>query len=278
MMEKLHAAGTQQTAFARIVDPLTYSNHRLLVGIALLAAAVHGVITLVATGNFFAAALQGFLVGLSSGAAWAFARELDPDHEASGLVAAAAGGVFALDWRVALVYIPLMFALRLVNRTGHGPAKFADTVIVVAAVALAGFTTTGVVAIIGAAAFLMDSILVKPLVRHRYAALVCALIAVFTLRGPFGWTETSVGAGLMGVMVLIVAFAWYTLRLDRVQTPADNGDELHLERVQSAMVIYTVGGALLVAAAGPAAVTSYWIIWASMTGPLVWAGVRAVQS
>jgi hypothetical protein len=151
------------------------------------------------------------LAGGSTFLSWALARELDPDQQASALVAAVAGGTWALVGMptALLPMLGLMLASRIVVETTGRRPLVGDLVAMVVLVAAISFTLLGWVMGFGlAVALYVDDRLAE---EHTRQALLAALAgavastAVVTLSGAVPESPPEVHpflAAMVGVLAL----------------------------------------------------------------------------
>jgi MFS family permease len=264
------APPTTITHTGRTLDPF-YRNHQLFFLIITVMGVFHGLWTLVSGGGFLTAVWAGFSAGLTGGLAWALARELDPDSERSALVSAAIGGALGVVFPALFPLAALLVLARVVNRITGLSALPSDTVVALGVTALAAYFGHWSLAAVGAGVFLLDALLVDPLLRHRWAALTSGGLAMVVLlwRGN-GPSPSLEGVGFGVALLVIVAFTWFLLSRREMTTPADDGSELYLERVQAGMAQAVLVGMLALLTGGAAAVFPYAALWAAMAGPVLW--------
>jgi len=119
---------------------LSISSNRLIVGLG--AVGVIAAAAVVLAGGPASAWWTPVYIALM----WALGREIDPDHEATALIAAVGGGLWVLagfDASAMTALLGLMFAARLtVNSTGRRPL-LTDYIVMGAMAAAISFTITG---------------------------------------------------------------------------------------------------------------------------------------
>jgi len=259
------------THLGRDLDPTRYPQHRWLIIIVALAGVAYGVFTLVTIGAFFAAVVAGLVAGVSATFAWVLARELDPDHPPSALVAAVVGGALGIAFPHVLGLAVLLMVARMVNCTTGLSATLGDTIFVLLLVAGAAFLINPLYAFIGALGFLLDGVLINPLPRHRVVAAVSALIGIAAVvYRPLGSPVAVTGLGVYLVAVTIVVFGWFLMTLPDVTCKGDHGGEVHRQRVQAAGFVQIIAAVLLIAWQGNVAVLALIPLWAAMLGPALW--------
>lgn len=264
----------QFTHIGRNLDP-RFVYHRYLLIVAVVAGALHGARALFTVGGLLPAWMAGVAGGLSVALAWILTRELDPDHHPAALVAGGVAVFFPLIWGYLLPLVALVMITRLANRSVGLPLRWTDTVSVLALLILAAALGWWPVALTGLIAFGLDAVMVEPLPRHRWVPLVLVAVLVpTTASASFSWGIS--GAGAFVVLLIVIAFGWYSLSRTAVSTLADNGSPLYLERVQAGMFLALVTGVLLLIGRGNAALVGLAPLWAAMLGPVVWYAWRMV--
>jgi hypothetical protein len=124
----------------RTLDPRLPSNVAIS-ALTLLAAAAGGVIALTADRSLW----LPILAGGATFATWGLGRELDPDHQATGLLAAIAAGalvLFGFDISILVTAAALLAARLVVETTGRRPLPGDLTAMVILASAVS-FTALG---------------------------------------------------------------------------------------------------------------------------------------
>ncbi|MEX1126371.1 MAG: hypothetical protein WEE53_11975 [Acidimicrobiia bacterium] len=191
----------------RPLDPRSPSNIAIS-GLTLLAGGVGGVIALTADQTLW-------LPILTAGAtfsAWALGRELDPDHEMTGLLAAIPAGVLVLlgfDVSILVTATVLMSARLLVESTGRRPLP-TDLAAMVVLAGVVSFTALGWVVGFGlAVAIYLDD---RMAVEHSNQAVIAAIGAavgaslVATLTGAFPQSLPAIRPPLtlaLGILALL---------------------------------------------------------------------------
>ena len=201
------------THLGRPVDPAYPTN---------VAIAVLSVATLIAVSLWqllylnseFMAALQqgGQLAGVVF-LTWALGREVDPDANTVAFLAivpAIALVVLVGAPDFSLLFLALLL-IRIVNRSLGLPAKRGDSVLVLALASWLACSGAWYGLMCTAVAFVLDSVLVNPLPRHRWFGLAAAVGVVWSQPRFLGVSQAwpgfvtgMVAAGGIGLLLLLL--------------------------------------------------------------------------
>ncbi len=201
------------THLGRPVDPAYPTN---------VAIAVLSVATLISVSlwrlfylhsEFMAALLQGGQLAGVVFLTWALGRELDPDANIVAFLAITPAVVLAVlvgTPNFSLVFLALLL-LRVVNRSLGVPAKPTDSSLVLLLASWLAWSGAWYVLMCTAVAFILDSVLVNPLPRHRWFGLAAAGEAVWTKSYVLvvsqswpGFVTAIVAAGGIGLLLLLL--------------------------------------------------------------------------
>lgn len=268
------------TSIGRPLDPTYPTNRAVLVSLAAVAVAF-GALALLRGDTAVAAAGVALRAALLMFGSWALAREIDPDHELAAFVAAAAALIAhaALGASELLLLFVALFLARIVNRSTGQAAKWTDSIGVLA---LAGYAAAQreapLVAAVAALAFALDAVLVRPLHRHAWFALLAVVLAIAVAVFGAPRADQSFPPGSIAALALL-ATGWCVLSIARrapVAAPGDtNGEALAARRVAAAVgVVWLVAAQSLAPYGSPAA----GVVWATMAGVALAAVVRAARS
>ncbi len=262
------------TSIGRAIDVRYASNRYILVASMLLAAAA-GAVTLVVGDTLAAAARAALLAGLAAFAAWALAREIDPDTTAS---AALAAPLAVLSLLVGEPFLGAVFAVllagRIVGRTTGLPLRPTDGVLVVGLAVYVAAAPFGVVAVGGLAlAAALDAALdAQPGWRRWLAPTVIGAggtAAVVAGEWP-GWTTPGIGA-----LALVLAAVVGTLAMRRgalTSTCDHTGEPIDPVRLRFTRVITLVVPLAYGVIGGEAAIAGLAPVFAAFAG----AGIAAI--
>jgi hypothetical protein len=246
-----------------------YPTNQAIAGLT-LAVAIAGFVIRRTTGTHPLESFTGGLVlAIGFFLAWAIARELDPDRDASAFVAAALSLIpQTMLGRPDLAgVLLLLLLLRIVNRTVGPAARPLDTIGILALVGVAVWRGQPVLALAAAGAFTLDAIL-DPTHRIHLAAAGASigLLGVGLSRFP-----AMTLASLTLVTGLALAAALPFLLLIRAsgspRTVSDIGGEpLRGKRVRAGqwLGLVALGGSILVG--GQAGLASLSPLWAALVG------------
>ena len=201
------------THLGRPVDPAYPTN---------VAIAVLSVATLISVSlwrllylhsEFMAALTQGGQLAGVVFLTWALGRELDPDANIVAFLAITPAVVLAVlvgTPNFSLVFLALLL-LRVVNRSLGVPAKPTDSSLVLLLASWLAWSGAWYVLMCTAVAFILDSVLVNPLPRHRWFGLAAAGEAVWTKSYVLvvsqswpGFVTAIVAAGGIGLLLLLL--------------------------------------------------------------------------
>lgn len=163
--------------------------------------------------GFMAALLQGGQLAGVVFLTWALGREVDPDANTVAFLAIAPAVVLVVlvgapDF--SLLFLALLL-LRVVNRSLGLPAKRGDSLLVLALASWLACSGAWYGLMCAAVAFLLDSVLVNPLPRHRWFGLAAAVGAVWSQSRFLGVSQSwpgfvtgMVAAGGIGLLLLML--------------------------------------------------------------------------
>lgn len=201
--------------------------------------------------------MGGSSLGLGIFLAWALARELDPDHPPSALLAAALAVLGGYSSGLFL----LLLGMRLVNRSPGTPARLLDSILVLA---LAWARPQS--AWLAAAAFWLDATLERPLRRH----FVFGAMAVYWMaRGSdlAGGPSPQLTWGL----ILCLSFLSLCLEQDGPRSRGDADDApLIGARVLAAQLLAVLCALLTTWWWQAAGIYSWWSLWSAVFSVVGW--------
>jgi hypothetical protein len=261
----------QYSNLGRDIDP-NYRTNLVIMILTPLSAVVAFVIAVVAGMGFGDAIVRAFFTAGATFAAWAFSREIDPDHDWSAFVAVGLAWIGCYIYRApvfgAFSLAMLMYALRMTNRVIGAPPTQVDTGIVLSTIAVTAFLNNWVVAWIGVVALLLDGLMVNKVKRHVAFAGIAALITLvrpFILTLPDMYTVSN--ENLILVVFISLAFFLTIAATRKVKTKTDTGNKsLNVPRVRAAMILTLAASIVSVLWNGDFGV--YWMypLWAAMLG------------
>jgi hypothetical protein len=258
------------TALGRAIDPINYRSNLYIVLLTPAAGIIAGLVTLINGGEFDAAVAAGFFTAAAVFIAWVYTRDIDPDHNASAFLAAAATLVVAPAFLAIPALAGLAVMLRVVSRIVGPVPRLLEYVGVLVLLVLVTPIDGGILAAAAAVGFLLDARLPQA---TRWAWLGVGVSVVLAVLGlswhPLPMTLPSVTYLLVG-LGLLVAFAvviWSSRRF--TSTCDDPTQPICAERIQAAMVMLAIIG-LLSMAGGDTLMQAYAPVWGSITGVLLW--------
>lgn len=257
----MSAALARVTAIGRAVD-LRHGSNRYAVAASAAAGAVGGVPALLDGEGLAAAIADAVVFGFAAFAAWAVAREIDPDRTVTGALAAP----FALAaLLIGEPYLAAAFAVlvmgRITTRTTGLPLKPIDGLLVVGLGAYVATTPFGLIAVGGLGlAVALDAAIDGHDGWRRWLALAVLLsgIAASVVGGE--WPQWSTpGPGAVALVVAAVVGAALMPREDPSSTCDHTGRPVDPARLRAGRTVtlvvalaYTiVGGGDAIAGLGP---------------------------
>ena len=246
-----------------------YPTNRAIAGLT-LAVAILGFAIRRLTGTHPLEAFTGGLVlAIGFFLAWAIARELDPDHDASAFVAAGLSLIpQTMLGRPDLAGVLLiLLLLRIVNRTVGPAARPLDTIGILALVGVAVWRGEPVLALAAAGAFILDAIL-DPAHRVHFAAAGASIGLLGVGLSRFAGTALApLTLVTVLALALMVPFLLLIAASGAPRTISDTGgDLLRGSRVRAAqwLALAAMAGAILVG--GQAGLASLSPLWAALVG------------
>ncbi|MCL7959835.1 MAG: hypothetical protein M8861_06560 [marine benthic group bacterium] len=257
--------------FSSIGRPIDrrYPTNQAIAGLALVVA-ILGFAVRRLTGTHPLESFTGALVlAIGFFLAWAIARELDPDHDASAFVAAALSLVpqTVLGRPDLAGVLLILLVLRIVNRTVGPAAQPLDTIGILALVGVAVWRGQPVLALAAAGAFVLDAIL-DPAHRIHLAAAGASIGLLGVGLSRSAGTAPVPLTLLMGLaLALMVPFLFLIAASGSPRTFSDTGGNLlRGRRVRAAqwLALAAMAGSILVG--GQAGLASLSPLWAALVG------------
>ena len=232
------------TDFGRPVDPNYPTNRAILIvmGASLI---IFGIKGWIGSKDILGALTTGFVIALEVFLAWAFTREIDPDHEYSAFASAAL--TLAAAWALGpTALLPtagwLLLARMLSQTTGSSPNRM-DSLFLALFSFYAVWQLGGIYGLALAAAFFLDGYFTPGKREHTAAGLILAALIIYRWDFSFPPEANSLYVCLTAAMVFIpLMAASRTLR-----SVCDHfGNRLKPQRVQSAQIVSLAGICLTV--------------------------------
>ena len=260
------------TSIGRPVDR-RYPTNRAIASLSLLVMILGFVVRRLAGTPSLEASFGGLLMALGFFLAWAVARELDPDHDLSAFVAAAASlvplAILGPPDLAATVLVLLL--LRIVNRTVGPAARPLDTIGILALVGVAVWRGHLVLALAGAVALALDAILRPPHRVHLAAAGVAIGILAVGM-GRVGAAPGLAAEGPPGVVTWLALAATlpFLILIRASGSPITESDEdsqpLSGTRVRAAQGLGLLTMAAAVLLEGRTGLAGLSPLWAALVG------------
>ena len=256
------------TAIGRPIDP-NYPTNRAIALLALAVIVGGSVLQLIAGVQLVQSISWGIEAGLAVFLAWALARELDPDHDLSAFVAAGLAliGLLFLDLPGLTALFWMIVLLRIVNRTAGLPATILDSLLILGLSSWLTWQGEWIYGLITALAFLLDSRLSPPHVRHLLFAAIALVITVILFGGRLPRVDELSPAIALTVLVMSALFLPVIIASRELTTVSDQTNEpLNPRRVQAAQGIALLTGILIAWWNGYSGFVSFMPLWAAMAG------------
>jgi hypothetical protein len=266
------------TALVRPIDPSYPTN--LAIGLLTLAVAVGGMVVRLSLGATpTESRLWGLSVAMTVFLAWAFGRELDPDHHLSAFVGVALALIVAIVWGMGGLGMSfwLLLAMRIVNRTPGRPATVLDLLGVVGLGAWQTYGGWWGAGIMTSVAVALDGWL-RPGRPWGWAFTALALVAggaalalgEGTIGEPLIWWAGGLALALVAPLIPV-----YWGSGDLVSVGDATGEPLSPTRVRAAQLVASLAGVLGALGAGAAGLKVFLPFWAAAVGAgLYWVVTR----
>jgi hypothetical protein len=266
---------TDITAIGRPIDP-DYPTNRAIAIVTLMAMVVGALWKGLSGTAWGASVMWGVQAGLTVFLAWAFCRELDPDHPMAAFVAVALILPAIYLWNLPQlgVIFWLLIVVRVVNRIAGPPAGLLDALGLLGLGGWLSLQGNWGFGVITALAFFLDSQLPERARRHVIFALLSVIVTVVTAfvgSDPAGQGAPSLAGGLIA-LALSLLFLPVLLAARTVESVCDQtGEPLSPARVQTAQALALLAGVEVAVLGGPAAVTALAPLWAATLGAsIIW--------
>lgn len=267
------------STIGRPIDP-RYASNRAIASLALLVAVASFLVQRLTGETPPASFLRAILLAIGFFLAWAIARELDPDHDASAFVAAGLSLIplAMLDRPDYAAVFLVLLVLRIVNRTVGPAARPLDTIAILALAGVAAWRGNPLIVAAAATAFALDGIL-KPGHRIHLAATGAALglvvVAWTNLAGGLpGAPDMTSWLGLGATLPFLILIKGSG---DPLSVSDDGGGRLSATRVRSAQWFGFLLFAALVVGSGPAGWSAVSPLWAALVGTGLFSLVGALS-
>lgn len=265
----------QFTSLGRMLDPHYPTNRWIMIIGLLVGAGGLGYQLLLGTG-FLEALLWAFLAAAMVVLAWVLGRELDPDDEYAAFVGSllALIGVLLLGSGSLLAGLWLVQVLRMVNRTTGLPARFTDSLLVLALGLWMTYQGGWIYGAVTALAFGLDARLPEGERRQFLFAGVAVIgtLALAVWRGA-AWSPGEPLLAGVGIPAWAAALAATVLFLpvmagsSQMESVGDATNvPLNPRRVQMAQALTLLGGVGLAVWGGAEGLAAWLPFWAAVLG------------
>lgn len=215
-----------------------------------IVAVVLGLVNLLGGADLLPAILTAMRTGITFFIGWAIAREYDPDHPYSAILAA-----FAMLSPQLLGYSPnLLFLaflglmLRYINRSTGIDATFIDLAAGLALTAWLSWTMDWTVGLMAALGYTLDGLYSeKRDIRFGFAgvALLIEFATVFSGRTSILFSGIDAGGLVPSALFLLVALPLFLRYRQTVSVADRSGESLDPGRIRSAQLFYVVSTVLI---------------------------------
>lgn len=266
-MEKMY----ELSHIGRAVDPRYPTNVAIMIWAGVIAVVIFG-FRLVSGAALVDAGISAVIASLSVFWAWAMAREIDPQEQLSAFAAALLMtiAVFIVDVRFNLIVLFYMMSMtRILNRSVGLPATLMDSIALLVFTGVVGFFGSWIYAMMGATAFLLDSLLPDRDRKHLlFAGLSTVIMIVAFIMQNSALTPTLPTTefiiGIVGVTFIFVPMIVKSRRVDAV---CDVNDKpLFPIRVQAAQVIALLFGYHVALWQGNMGIVEFLPLWLTIAG------------
>ena len=257
------------SSVARSID-LAYPTNRAIVIITLLFLLGTAGLQLFLGKEISSASDSGLKAGVSLFLAWAFARELDPDHELSAFVAAFLGcaGFLLFPSPFLLALFLELLLIRIINRSIGLPAKTSDSLAILLLSGWISFQGEWLFGLFTALAFFLDSSLPEPNRGNRIFGGIAFIISLFIFIRTAG-KESILMNTQLGLFVLAVALLFIprVLSSRKIKSKGDlTGIPLDPLRTRVAQLTALLSAVLFATLKGWAGVESLMPLWGAFLG------------
>jgi len=262
---------TQISHIGRPVDPRYPTNLAIMVWCAVVGALMFG-FRLVTAGDVIQAGVSSFFAGITIFVVWAFAREIDPQEQLSAFVSVVLMTIalFIVDVQYNLLVLFYMMSMsRIVNRSVGLPATLLDSILLLLFTGLVGLAGSWIYAMMGATAFLVDSILPD---RDRKNLLFAGLSTVIMIVA-FVMQNSTLNATLpttefiVSILVTTLIFIPVILNTRQLVVTADiTREPLIPIRVQATQVIAVLFGYHVALWQGNQGILEFLPLWLTIAG------------
>ncbi|NJL93948.1 MAG: hypothetical protein HC915_09560 [Anaerolineae bacterium] len=264
------------TALGRVFDPLTYWTHRVVVVLATVGGLVGLGRGLVDERSLADSLWAGVIGGFTVAAAWAIARELDPDHDPSALVAGGVAllGFAALQTPLWLVGVLAAIMLpRVINQSAGVPLFLTDAVFLVAFCAVLGLLGWWSWGVLLGVALLANAWLPRSFALGVTFGAV-GIIAAVAAAALSDNLSVGIGEGAVGLLVSATVLAYVFIVIPRfparLASQGDVGEERLLGLRVMVANIFALAMLFGIGLQGNRDGLDALPLWAALLGVLVW--------
>jgi hypothetical protein len=260
------------TACGRPVDP-TYPTNLAIVLLSMIvtiAATVWRLVT-ISSGSLVESALWGVGAGIAVFLTWALSRELDPDHDLAAFVGVGLAiiALLFLEVPALLVFVWILLALRIVNRSVGLRARPLDTLAVLGLGAWLTWQGDWIVGLMTTIAFLLDGLLRPPFRTHLFVSglAFAGLVILAVFRGGMAMEGGATLPVAIASVVMAALFLVVIATSREIRSVGDmTGEPLVPRRVRAAQFLALAIALLFAAWHGASGLEAHFPLWAAMVG------------
>jgi len=262
---------TQFSHVGRPVDPRYPTNLVIMIWCAVVGAAMFG-FRLISGVDIIQAGIAAVLAGLTVFVVWALAREVDPEEQLSAFVAVALMTIalFLLDVQYNLLVIFYVMSIsRIINRTFGLPVKLTDSIVLLLFTGFVGLAGSWIYAMMGATAFLLDSMLPDRDRKHLlFAGLsVVIMIVGFVIQNNPLNPILPTTEYIVSILVTTLIFVPVVLNTKHLTVTADVTKEILIPiRIQATQVIVVLFGYHVALWQGNQGILELLPLWLTIAG------------
>lgn len=261
----------QFSHIGRPIDPRYPTNIAIVIWCAIVGVAMFG-FRLVSSVELLPAGVSAFVASVAVFFVWAFAREIDPEEQLSAFVAVLLMtiAVFVVDAPFNLIVLFYMMSMsRIVNRVVGLPATLMDSIILLIFTGVVGFLGSWIYAMMGATAFLLDSVLPNRDRKHLlFAGLsVVIMIVAFIVQNSQLNPILPTTEFIIGIVMVTVIFIPVIIKTRTTSAVTDLNDEsLITVRVQATQIVALLFGYHVALWQGNAGILEFLPLWLTIAG------------
>jgi len=259
------------THIGRMIDPRYPTNLAILIWCTIVGALMLG-FRLVSDAEIVQAILDSVMAGITVFMTWALAREIDPQEQLSAFVAVSLMTIvlFVVGVQFNLIVLAYMLTMsRIVNRSVGLPATLSDSTMLLLFTGFVGIVGSWIFALMGAAMFLLDSILPNRDRKHVFFGIFSVAIAIvaFVIQSSSLNSILPTVEYAVGMLAVTFIFVPTIVKSKHLTVIADATREpLTPIRVQALQAIAVLAGFYVAFWQGNQGVVEFLPLWVTTAG------------